>query len=300
MERWAIVYHLVTSRQFRTVIQSFVYHACCIFLLLGIAFNSACEKKEQNIIATIGEQQITKKQLEESIRKYKAAFVHTTQPETVTPAELKRFILDQLIDNALIAREGRKRGLAVKGESREQLIRKTMIELGRKVNYPSNQEALEYYRKHKKLYLVHTRYDISQILVADEHLAWELKEKIEKHRLSMGEAAKKYSLGEEASAGGHLEPMKLKDFIADLAKVIPHLKPGQLSPVIHTPYGYHLLQLNRILPAGLEPFATVQNKVKDELYAQKLREHFKQWLAEARIHYRVTINESELEAVNEK
>jgi hypothetical protein len=263
-------------------------------------FCSACENRGQEIIATVGEQQITKKQLEARIQKYKTAFSHAAPQETVTPAELKHFFIDQIIDETLIAMEGRKRGLAVKKDNLEQLIRKTMIDLGRAISYPSRQEALEYYRKHKKDYLVHKRYETTQILVADEHLAWELKEKIEKHQLSMEETARKYSIGAEASCGGHLQPMRLNDFITEIAKIIPRLKPAQVSPVIHSPYGYHLLQLNHILPAGFETFSEVENKVKDELYALKLRNHFSQWLAEARVRYQVTIQASQSEEVNEK
>ena len=263
-------------------------------------FCSACENRGQEIIATIGTQQITKKQLEARIQQYKAAFPHASQQETVTPAELKHFFLEQIIDETLITMAGRKKGLAVKKDNREQLVRKTMVYLGRQVNYPSKQEALEYYRKHKKNYLVHKRYETTQILVADEHLAWELKEKIEQHQLSMEEAARKYSLGEETSCGGHLQPMKLDDFIDEIAKVIPRLKPAQVSTVIHSPYGYHLLQLNHILPAGFETFSKVENKVKDELYALKLRNHFSQWLAEARVQYQIIIQPSYLKAVNEK
>jgi parvulin-like peptidyl-prolyl isomerase len=265
-----------------------------------MCFCSACENQGQEVVANIGKQQITKKQLEARIQKYKTAFSHAAPQETVTPAELKRFFLDQIIDETLIAMEGRKRGLAVKEDKQEQLIRKTMIDLGRSISYPSRQEALKYYQRHKKNYLVHKRYETTQILVADEHLAWELKEKIEKHQLSMKEAARKYSIGEEASQGGHLQAMQLNDFLPEIAKIIPRLKPAQLSPVIHSPYGYHLLKLNHILPAGFETFSKVENKVKDELYTLKLRNHFRQWLAEARVRYQVSIQASQLEAANEK
>lgn len=294
------VFDRLSCRRLKATIRFSLYHSCCILLLLSIFFCSACKNRGQEIIATIGKQQITEKQLEERIRKYKDTFSHATLQENITPAELKRFFLDQIINETLIVMEGRKRGLTVKKDNREQLIRKTMIDLGRKVSYPSRQEALEYYQKHKKNYLVHKRYETTQILVADEHLAWELKEKIEKYQLSMEEAARKYSIGEEASCGGHLQPMRLNDFIDEIAKIIPQLKTAQVSPVIHSPYGYHLLQLNRILPAGFETFSEVENKVKDELYALKLRNHFSQWLAEARIRYQVTIQPSCVEAVNEK
>ncbi len=277
-----------------------LFHCCYFLLFLSIFFCSACENQDQEVVATVGEQQITKKQVEERIKNYKVDYSHAAPQETVTPAELKHFFLDQIIDEILIEMEGRKKGLAAKGDNSEQIIRKTMVYLGSKISYPSRLEALEYYQKHKKSYTIPKRYEIIQILVADEHLAWELKDKIEKHQLSMEEAARKHSIGEEASQDGHLQAMELNDFLPEIAKIISRLKPAQISPVIHSPYGYHLLRLEHLIPAGLLPFPEVENKVKDELYALKLRNHFSQWLAEARVRYQVTIKESQLEAVNEK
>jgi peptidyl-prolyl cis-trans isomerase C len=205
-----------------------------------------------------------------------------------------------MIDETLLVMEGQRRGLAGKEDDPREIIRKTMIDLGRDISYPSTQEALTYYRKHKESYRVPQRYNITQILVGDEHLAWELKEKIEKHQLTMADAARKYSLGEEAARGGQVETMELHNFLPEIAKVIPHLKPAQLSPVIHSPYGWHLIRLEQVLPAGVLPFSAVENKAKDELYARKLRKHFSHWLAEAKTRYQVVIQLPPLEADNEK
>jgi len=284
----------------KNITRSFLSCWGCFFLLLSMCCCLACGNQDREVIATIGKRQITRKQLEEKIKQYQTAFSHAAPQENITPTELSRFFLDQMIDETLLEMEGRRRGLANKEDNPQEIIRKTMIDLGRGISYPSTQEALAYYRKHKESYQVLWRYKITQILVADEHLAWELKEKIEKHQLTMAEAARKYSLGEEASRGGQVGTMELHDFLPEIAKVIPHLKPAQLSPVIHSPYGYHLVRLDQVLPAGTLPFSAVENKVKDELYARKLRKHFSQWLTEARIRYQVIIQPSPLEVDNEK
>ncbi len=272
----------------------------CFFLLLGMLSCPACGSRDQEVLATIGKRQITRKQLEERIKQYRTTFSHAAPQENSTPAKLERFFLDQMIEETLLEMEGRRRGLADRDDAPQEIIRKTMIALGQGISYPSRQEALTYYQKHKASYRVPQRYSITQILVADEHLAWELKEKIEKHQLTMAEAARKYSLGGESAGGGQVEPMELHDFLPEIAKIIPHLKPAQLSPVIHSPYGYHLVRLEQVLPAGVLPFSAVENKVKDELYARKLRKHFNQWLTEAKIRYQVVIQPPLLEAVNEK
>jgi len=272
----------------------------CFFLLLGIFFCSACGNRDQEVIATIGKRQITRKQLEERIKQYRTTFSHAAPQENITPAKLRHFFLDQMVDETLLEMEGRRRGLADKEDTLQEIIRKTMVDLGKSIIYPSTQEALTYYQEHKELYRVPRRYNITQILVADEHLAWELKEKIEKHQLTISAAARKYSLAEEASRGGRVEGMDIHAFLPEIAKVIPHLKPTQLSPVIHSPYGWHLIRLEQVLPAGVLPFSAVENKVKDELYARKLRKHFSHWLAEAKTRYQVVIQLPPLEADNEK
>lgn len=256
-----------------------------LLLLIG----SACNSRD-HVVATVGDQRIMQTELEKRLQDYQADYPHTTSRDPADAAALEAFLLDQIIDETLLALEGKQRGLDTGEEEQGELAHKTMIALGKEVSYPSHQETLDYYHSHEKEFTLQKRYQVTHILLADEHRAWELKEEIEAGRLSMEDAASQYSQGEEAERKGQLQPMTLDDFLPEIAAIIPRLRAGAISPVIHTPYGYHLLRVDQSLPAGPLPFATVENRVKDTLYALKLRLHYENWLKASRNRYHVTIN----------
>ncbi len=74
-----------------------------------------------------------------------------------------------------------------------------------------------------------------------------------------------------ASSGGDLglisQSALMSQTPAPLRDAILALRPGQVSPVIHTPQGYYLLKLQGIEPAGLRPLSDpqVRQSIRDLL-----------------------------------
>ncbi|HXH37873.1 MAG TPA: peptidylprolyl isomerase, partial [Thermoanaerobaculia bacterium] len=48
-----------------------------------------------------------------------------------------------------------------------------------------------------------------------------------------------------------------------------NMKPGTLSGIIETKFGYHLILVEDREPAGTEPFAAVQSSIREYLLSQK-------------------------------
>ena len=55
--------------------------------------------------------------------------------------------------------------------------------------------------------------------------------------------ARMYSMDGSAISGGELDPQPLDGFVRQFADALADLKPGQVSEVVETQYGYHLIQL---------------------------------------------------------
>lgn len=55
--------------------------------------------------------------------------------------------------------------------------------------------------------------------------------------------ARMYSIDASAISGGMLDPQPLDGFVRPFADALAELRPGQVSEVIETKYGYHLVQL---------------------------------------------------------
>ncbi len=71
----------------------------------------------------------------------------------------------------------------------------------------------------------------------------EMRERIVTGKTSFSTLARMYSVDPSAIRGGELEPMQLAGFVQPFADALSELKPGQVSEVVETEYGFHLIQM---------------------------------------------------------
>ncbi len=75
-------------------------------------------------------------------------------------------------------------------------------------------------------------------------LATQLRDSILHHDISLEELARRYSDGPTASQGGGLPMVSATDLIPEYAAAAAALDPGEISEVVNTPQGYHIIRLN--------------------------------------------------------
>jgi EpsD family peptidyl-prolyl cis-trans isomerase len=83
------------------------------------------------------------------------------------------------------------------------------------------------------------------------------------------DAAKKYSEDGSAESGGDLGWMSKGQLDPAFEAAAWGLKPGVVSGIVHTKFGYHLIYVEGKEPAGIEPFDAVKNGVREYLMTQK-------------------------------
>jgi len=85
-----------------------------------------------------------------------------------------------------------------------------------------------------------------------------------------GELAKKYSEDEgSAKNGGNLEYMYAGVFDPEFDKAVFALKVGELSGVVKTSFGFHIIKLNETRPPEQAPFAEVKESIQKHLFMEK-------------------------------
>jgi peptidyl-prolyl cis-trans isomerase C len=85
-----------------------------------------------------------------------------------------------------------------------------------------------------KLHLAH-------ILVQHKYEAEDLKLKLETSEMGFAELAKKFSQCPSAPEGGDLGLIALDRLDSDFAEAAELLKIGEISPIVRTRFGYHLI-----------------------------------------------------------
>ena len=71
----------------------------------------------------------------------------------------------------------------------------------------------------------------------------EMRERIVTGKTRFATLARMYSVDGSAIHGGELEPAPLAGFVKPFADALAELKPGQVSEVVETEFGFHLIQL---------------------------------------------------------
>lgn len=105
-------------------------------------------------------------------------------------------------------------------------------------------------------------------------------------RLRSGEdfaaVARQVSKGPSAAEGGELGFVKRGSIQPELEKAAFALQPGQLSPLVRTKAGYHILEAEERRAGGALPFDEVKEAIRDRLSSERVETHRTQYLAELR------------------
>ncbi len=76
-------------------------------------------------------------------------------------------------------------------------------------------------------------------------LAEQLRDSVLNHNKSIEELAERHSDGPSASSGGKLPMMSMNDFVAEYSAAASALEPGDISQVVETSFGFHVIRLNK-------------------------------------------------------
>lgn len=75
--------------------------------------------------------------------------------------------------------------------------------------------------------------------------AEQLRDSVLNHGKTIEELAKRHSDGPSASNGGKLPLMSLDDLVAEYSAAASSLEPGEISQVVETSFGFHVIRLNK-------------------------------------------------------
>jgi peptidyl-prolyl cis-trans isomerase SurA len=178
-----------------------------------------------------------------------------------------------------------------RNRAREQVERMVLIqrEVRGKITIPDDQ-IQAYYKSHQAEFLVKDeRYRIAQILIAtDDHssareIARARSRAVLIHRRllegqNFADLAQKFSDDASKSSGGDLGWFKPSELLDEVRAAVVDLKVGEVSPVVQTSHGFHILKLEDHEKPGLRPLPKVKEEIEDKLVMQRLETEFKRWL----------------------
>ncbi len=162
-----------------------------------------------------------------------------------------------------------------------------------------NREALKYYRLHKKDFRVPPVAIARQIVVATRQEAEEILKKLKSKKASFAQLARQYSLGPEGEGGGLLEPI-YKGEEPQGFQILFSMKKGEISPIVKSPYGFHIFKLEAMKRRKTLLFKQVKGLIIEKLQEKKQKECLERRLSEARNKAQIEIYRDKLMLLEEK
>lgn len=140
----------------------------------------------------------------------------------------------------------------------------------------SPRELQEYYRAHTAQFKVGERVQVRHIVTDSPEKADHIHALLRKGE-NFAKLAIMHSLSPDRASGGELEPFARGTHPKEFDEAAFDMKPGEISPVVKSPYGYHIFKLINKLPEATLPFEEVEQEIYEDLQKKKLNTVFEPW-----------------------
>lgn len=130
-------------------------------------------------------------------------------------------------------------------------------------------ELKSYYDANRHTYSSPPRVEVSHILLRSKAEAEQVKTKLQNGE-DFAQLAKDYSIDlPKALEGGKMGIIEKGKALPELETVLFIMAEGETSDIVKTPFGYHILRVDKIFPVSFKPFEEEKDNIKVTLMRQK-------------------------------
>lgn len=287
-----------------------------IFLFCGIVIAAGCDKINffsRPHVATVNGAKIYLDEYRLRLSQKKSILSKELLPDE--PNYINRMeeeVLDSMITEKIMYLRARELGLAVSSGELEKRVNEIKKEYGEgfsglftgeKLNFEqwkedlnremlfeklvavdvnshihiSEDEAEDFFNENREIYKAESKVRVAQIVVRDLAAAREAMQRLQAGADFFAVAREK-SIGPEARHGGDLGWIVRRVMPEPLDKTIFNLRLNEISPVVPSPYGFHIFKVLEIKPAKIKNFGESKEEVMADIRAKKEEIAFISWL----------------------
>ncbi|MCB4791120.1 MAG: peptidylprolyl isomerase [Elusimicrobia bacterium] len=269
--------------------------------LLSFVFVLGCAKAgDKKVVMNVGKDKTTLEMLK---RRFKEA-PPTLQGYINSSAGRKQF-MDLLLRERLVIESAKELGYAKKKEyvegianyKKEQakafkeyqenlLVELFVKDLHSNQISPSNEEVMKYYEDHKNEYDKPLEIKARHILLASKEEAQKVLDRL-KAGEDFAKLAKEVSIDPiSANRGGEIGPFKKGDLIPEFEKAVFPLKKGEVSDIVETQFGLHIIKKENEKTLAARPIEEAREEIKRLLEKRK----FDAWIETAKEKNKVKVD----------
>lgn len=215
---------------------------------------------------------------------------------------LRGFFENYVITREVLYQEAKKKGLDKNKEilAKVEDFRRAMVidallgEVIQEKSEPSENEIRQYHKENEALFTEPQEIKIRHIFVTSEPILKDVLTKLSKGE-SFEKLASTYNVDKTREDGGNLGYIRrgqLSPSFAQFEEAAFSLKKrGDMSEVVRSPYGFHLIRLEDMKGNSLRPFDQVKEKIRFFLQGKKRQEAYLEYVKEAKSRAKIMINE---------
>lgn len=225
---------------------------------------------------------------------------------------IKRHLLSRAIEEAILIRKAEQSGIVISREEMEAAERQMLVDYqgsqqevrkgkqksprGREVMRDrlmiqrfmdlllsgvdvGDQEVLARFKERRELFVRPREVRVRQILVGTWEEAADLQRRIKKGE-EFSRLARGHSLGPEASSGGDLGYVRPGQVPPEIEEVVFTLDQGEVSEIVPSVYGFHILKVEDTKGPEELMFSEVQGEIRERLLAEKATNAFEAWMGD--------------------
>ncbi len=265
-------------------------------LLLMLAKGSAFAQGD-TVLAKVGDTKITMSDFDRIISFYDAE----KQKLLAQNPTFKATILQRIVQGMVLSKIARDKGFDKRPDVKEQIgllsndllateyLKKEIVE---KIDVSENDIQL-YYKAHQEEFTTPEMVRARHILIkvdksASEDAKKKAKEKAEGilKRIKSGEDFAKLAseLSDDPGSkenGGDLGFFPKGKMVPNFEKAAFALKPGEMSSIVETPFGFHIIKVEEKKEAVIEPYDKVKDKVREKVRAEFKKRRVEEFVQKA-------------------
>ena len=213
----------------------------------------------------------------------------------------KSMVLDQMISEKLLIQEAKEKKFEEDEKIAEQIKKTTeqilvqaliQREILDKIKV-NDEEVLEYYEQNKDSFTEKEQVHLYNILLETEEDAQNVLEQL-KAGGDFSEITKTKSTGPSAAQGGDMGFISKGSTIPEIDEAVFALKVGELTDIIKSDYGFHILKVTEKKPESTKTLEEAKEDIMQTLLPEKQKEAFDNLLKELKSKVEVEINEEAL------
>ncbi|MGE0452955.1 MAG: peptidylprolyl isomerase [Vicinamibacteria bacterium] len=250
-------------------------------LALGCAGAPAADP----VVLALGEQQVRRSEFDRHVRGLEGR-------NGAFAPDVRRAVFESFVEERVLVLKARAEGLIAPQASPEE--ERTAVErlLASRVLEQaevSDADVDAYYAGHAAEFEQPERVTLRQILVGTENEARDVRRRLQRDPRSFETLARTQSRAPDAVSGGMMGSFSRGELPPELDEPAFALRPGRVSDVVKSPYGYHVLKVDGREPArtrGLEEArAEIRTRLAQERSDRAVRAFVLQLLETAKVNY---------------